>query len=101
MASNLFQRMQGYEIRATIYGRADNPREPFIDLRRNNGDYTINAIHWPFEFEMPLGRRWFRKRLSTYIADGLAGLETVERRAHSDEQYREAIRINKPLGELE
>lgn len=76
------------------WGNDNRTDKPFIDLRYDNGLYTLNAIMWPYEYELVIGRRYTNKKLPEYINIVLKRLRSTLNKC-GDGKFCESIRINK------
>lgn len=92
-----FTKMLGFELRAVIYGNPLDHNNPFVDLRRNEGVYTVNAIFGQYEYEYEIGKRWFRRDIPKYIMFSLQKLLEMINRCNTDKTYAYTIRLEQPF----
>lgn len=85
-------RIAGIELRGVLYDDKEN--DVFVDLRKTDNGYTVNAIKWPYEYEMYIGKRWLTKKIPSYISTSLTGLATVIERSFKDPSYKDSIKVN-------
>lgn len=95
MGKTKFQKMLDFELRAVIFGSEYLLDYPFVDLRRYpNGEWTINAIQQGTEYEISIGRRWFRKKVPLYVSKAIEGLQTMQKKIKEDKAYAESVATN-------
>lgn len=74
------------------YGNEYNNDIPFVDLRFNNGIYTLNAIQYPYEYELVIGRRYTNKKLPGYIIIAISKLKETMIKC-KDKNYSNSIKL--------
>lgn len=83
----------GYDSIKLIHGSDLDTKTPFVDLRKKDGAYTVNAVLFPYEYELEIGKRYIARTLPAKIQSALEGLSRVISRSDKDNDYKESIRI--------
>lgn len=94
MSKTKFIKMLDFELRAVLYGNDLLPQKGYVDLRRKNGQYSAHAVKCGYEYEVPLGGRWFKKKVPIYIKAAISGWVDMYNRAQKDPDYKESIAQN-------
>lgn len=93
--SRLFNKTCGLEIRRVLHGNPEDFQKPFVELRRKNGLYTINAIQWPVEHETVIGERWFERDTGKYVRIGLNALGLTMDKMVNQHGFADSIKLDR------